>query len=121
MTEDDWRLPRSTGDLQADMRAADLARRTARTDAQRAAVAVRMESLQHRARADQAALIEQWREMCHSVNRRFEQGARAWAQALSTIGAQLAPIVENLERTRRTRNPGAGPPPGRLDGRGRRK
>jgi hypothetical protein len=39
---DDWGLPRSTGNIDADRSAALLAERTARTSAQRAAVAVRL-------------------------------------------------------------------------------
>ena len=39
---DNWGLPRSTGSIEADRSAALLAQRTARTDAQRAAVALRL-------------------------------------------------------------------------------
>ena len=49
---DNWGLPRSTGDIEADRSAALLAQRTARTDAQRAAVALRLADI----RAREAAL-----------------------------------------------------------------
>lgn len=39
---DDWRLPRSTGSVQDDRAVALLAQHTATTDAQRAAVALRL-------------------------------------------------------------------------------
>ena len=51
---DNWGLPRSTGDLEADRSAALLAQRTARTDAQRAAAALRLADI--RAREAEAAL-----------------------------------------------------------------
>lgn len=50
---DSWGLPRSTGSIEADRSAALLAQRTARTDAQRAAVALRLADI----RAREAALI----------------------------------------------------------------
>jgi hypothetical protein len=49
---DNWGLPRSTGNIEADRSAALLAQRTARTDAQRAAVALRLADI----RAREAAL-----------------------------------------------------------------
>ena len=49
---DNWGLPRSTGSIEADRSAALLAQRTARTDAQRAAVALRLADI----RAREAAL-----------------------------------------------------------------
>jgi len=49
---DSWGLPRSTGSIEADRSAALLAQRTARTDAQRAAVALRLADI----RAREAAL-----------------------------------------------------------------
>jgi hypothetical protein len=45
---DDWGLPRSTGNIDADRSAALLAERTARTDAQRAAVVVRLADIRAR-------------------------------------------------------------------------
>ena len=45
---DHWGLPRSTGNLDADRSAALLAERTARTSAQRAAVAVRLADIRAR-------------------------------------------------------------------------
>ena len=48
MSLDNWGLPRSTGDVEADRSAALLAERTATTDAQRAAVAVRMADIRVR-------------------------------------------------------------------------
>ena len=47
-----WGLPRSTDSIEADRSAALLAERTARTDAQRAAVALRLTDI----RAREAAL-----------------------------------------------------------------
>jgi len=48
MSLDNWGLPRSTGDVEADRSAALVAERTATTDAQRAAVAVRMADIRVR-------------------------------------------------------------------------
>jgi len=45
---DNWGLPRSTGSIEADRSAALLAQRTARTDAQRAAVALRLADIRAR-------------------------------------------------------------------------
>jgi hypothetical protein len=45
---DDWGLPRSTGNIDADRSAALLAERTARTSAQRAAVALRLADIRAR-------------------------------------------------------------------------
>jgi hypothetical protein len=45
---DNWGLPRSTGNIDADRSAALLAERTAKTDAQRAAVAVRLADIRAR-------------------------------------------------------------------------
>ena len=52
MSSNKWGLPRSTGRIEADRSAALLAQRTARTDAQRAAVALRLTDI----RAREAAL-----------------------------------------------------------------
>jgi hypothetical protein len=48
MSLDSWGLPRSTGNIDADRSAALLAQRTARTDAQRAAVEVRLADIRAR-------------------------------------------------------------------------
>jgi hypothetical protein len=48
MSLDSWGLPRSTGNIDVDRSAALLAQRTARTDAQRAAVAVRLADIRVR-------------------------------------------------------------------------
>jgi hypothetical protein len=45
---DDWGLPRATGNIDADRSAALLAERTAKTDAQRAAVVVRLADIRAR-------------------------------------------------------------------------
>jgi hypothetical protein len=48
MTTFDWGLPRSTGNIDADRSAALLAERTARTNPQRAAVALRLADIRAR-------------------------------------------------------------------------
>lgn len=48
MSFDEWGLPRSTGNIDADRSAALIAERTARTSAQRAAVALRLADLRVR-------------------------------------------------------------------------
>ena len=48
MSFDEWGLPRSTGNIDADRSAALIAERTARTSAQRAAVALRLADLRAR-------------------------------------------------------------------------
>ncbi len=73
-----FRLPRSTGDLSADWAAARHARYSATTDAQRAAVALRMESLTER----QAEMYRHLRVAVNaSVTATFDQ--------LQRIGEQL--------------------------------
>ncbi len=52
MPINNWGLPRSTGSIEADRSAALLSQRTARTDAQRAAVELRLTDI----RAREAAL-----------------------------------------------------------------
>jgi hypothetical protein len=48
VTSKNWGLPRSTGRIEADRSAALLAQRTATTDAQRAAVALRLTDIRSR-------------------------------------------------------------------------
>jgi len=55
---DDWGLPRSTGNIDADRAAALLAERTATTSAQRAAVALRLADI--RAREACGAKSPEW-------------------------------------------------------------
>lgn len=100
-----WRLPRSTGDLDADRRTLDRALELAQTDAQRAACAVRLESLNERQRAVWA---REWRFPRSTGNYRADQNAVHEAHATATTDDQRAACTlrqEDLNERRRTMSP----------------
>lgn len=84
-----FRLPRSTSDLLADWQVARIAQATASTDAQRAAVALRIESLTERSRAEMTARAEAFRGVMDEISVRFRG-------TMDTIGTLFGQIRESL-------------------------
>lgn len=93
----DWRLPRETGNLLGDWHRARRAAVTATTDAQRAAVALRMESLM--ARSDEALRpgVEAVQAVMEGVREAFAAAGRAWARFVR----ESFPEVARAEQARR--------------------
>lgn len=101
-----WRLPRESGDLFADLRSARGALTTARTDAQLAAVKVRMESLQARLEVQMAPLRGFVDRLVTDLAGSVQAAALARARALES------------RRNRNTGPPVRQRPPRRVDPRG---
>lgn len=138
-----WRLPVMTRDLLGDVRKARHAERTAVTDAQRAAVALRMQQLRERTQARdeqlRRALGQFFPRLAEVLGAAARDIGRAWTAALTANHGRPAatpttrqgaePSAAVVDETHRhmspvmaealaaQRNRGTGPPPVRLDGR----
>jgi hypothetical protein len=95
-----WRLPRSTGDRAADLRAARHALVMATTDEQLAAVAVRMESLRDRQAAAARATWEQLRPGIEALVELGRELFAGFAEGIRQVGEALAPVLAEFGKTR---------------------
>lgn len=122
MTE--FRLPRETGNLPADWRAARAALDAATTDAQRAAVRLRIESLAARDHAHLHAVFAGMRQAVEHVSRVFAETARqlfpqlAEARRLADEYDDRAAAALAARRHRSTGPAQRRRPPKRIDPRG---
>ena len=116
-----WRLPRQTGDLAADIRACSRARDSASTDAQWAAVAVRAAQLAERSRLPFQHLARSFQRTFQDIRVEVDRVARNLRAAMGVpelparTGDDHADARAAALHARRNRN--TGPPPARLDGR----
>jgi hypothetical protein len=94
----EFRLPRSTGNLAADWRAAQRALLAATTDEQRAAVQLRMESLAERQRVQSAELARQLDQAFAPVREVMAALGEAGAAWMQQIGERMRPLFDGLRR-----------------------
>jgi hypothetical protein len=94
----EFRLPRSTGDLAADWRAARIALAAAETDEQRVAVRLRMESLEERQQARNAELARQLEHVFAPMREAMAVIGEAGGVWLRQIGERMRPYFDNLRQ-----------------------
>lgn len=88
----EFRLPRATGNLAADWTAARTAEHTATTDAQRAAVRLRIESLTER----QRVAADEWMRILAEAFEPMHAYIEAASRAMRQFGESLRPLFNGL-------------------------
>lgn len=94
----EFRLPRSTGNLNADSRAARRALSAATTDEQRAAVQLRIVSLEERHREAEQAQTEAFRRAMEDMAPRVQAVIADMGEWFRRFGEALRPVTAELQR-----------------------